>query len=202
MRTGPIWVILPLFWCLAGLFSSQSKAEETICMTSATEILISVKDQKLAMIKNGHVSALYPVSTSRFGIGDTPGSYATPIGRLVVRKKIGEGCKLGTVFKTRRPTGEILSANAPGRDPIVTRILWLEGQELQNRHAFARCIYIHGTPQERLLGKPVSFGCVRMRSKDVMLLADGLPVGTPVRIIPDHLPKGIPYKAQLLASVF
>ena len=87
-----------------------------------------------------------------------------------------------SVFKSRHRTGEILSPNARGRDPIVTRILWLDGAEQQNRNAFARCIYIHGTPQEKLIGRPVSYGCIRMRSRDVAELYQIIERGTPVRI--------------------
>lgn len=197
MKTEKLWVLLTGLWCLIGLFSCQARAGEPVNRFATPEILISVKEQKLALISEGRVSCIYPISTSRFGIGDDPGSYATPLGRLVMRKKIGRGCRLGTVFKTRVPTGEVLSPNAPGRDPIVTRILWLEGQEQQNRHAFSRCIYIHGTPQENSLGKPVSYGCIRMRSKDVATLADSLPLGTPVMITKDRLP---PRESRLLAS--
>ena len=202
MKTETLWVFLLLFWCLVGLFSCQARAEDASCQIPAPEIIISVKDQKLALLHEGHISATYPVSTSRFGIGDSPGSYATPLGRLVIRNKIGVGCRLGTVFKSRVPTGEVLPPNAPGRDPIVTRILWLQGREAQNRHAFSRCIYIHGTPQENLLGKPVSYGCIRMRSHDVATLADTLPIGTKVTITPDHLPRRDPANHGLLASVF
>ncbi len=190
MKTETLWVLLIAFWCLVGLLSCQAHAGDSSCRTPSAEVVISVKDQKLAMIRDGHPLEVYPVSTSRYGIGDRPGSYATPLGRLTVRKKIGLGCRLGTVFKTRVPTGEVLPPNAPGRDPIVTRILWLDGQEPQNRNAFARCIYIHGTPQEKLLGKPVSYGCIRMRSQDVASLADSLPVGTHVVITKDRLPQG------------
>lgn len=202
MRTESLWVLLLLFWCLVGLFSCQARAGEPLYPRPVPEIVVSVKDQKLALITEGRISQVYPVSTSRFGIGDNLGSYATPLGRLVIRKKIGKGCRLGTVFKTRMPTGEILPPNAPGRDPIVTRILWLDGEELQNRHAFARCIYIHGTPQENLLGKPVSYGCIRMRSNDVVALADSLPIGTKVTITPDHLPRKNSANHGLMASIF
>ncbi len=188
MKTESLWVLLMVFWCIVGLFSCRAQAGESLLEPPSRSIVISVKDQKLALISEGRVSSIYPISTSRYGIGDCPGSYATPIGRLVIRKKIGKGCRLGTVFKTRIPTGEVLPPNAPGRDPIVTRILWLDGQEAQNRHAFSRCIYIHGTPQEKLLGKPVSYGCIRMRSKDVISLADSLPVGSSVFITEKHLP--------------
>jgi len=188
--------------CLFGLFSCQSRGEEVNRDIEQITLVVSVRDQKMALIKEGRPLVMYPVSTSRFGTGDRPESYATPLGQLVVRKKIGKGCRLGTVFKTRVPTGEVLPPNAPGRDPIVTRILWLDGQEGRNRNAFARCIYIHGTPQENLLGKPVSYGCIRMRSKDVAALADSLSTGTHVTIISEHLPKTCPSQHGLLASVF
>jgi len=153
------------------------------------EIIVSVRDQQLLFKTDGRNEALYPVSTSKFGIGDRLGSYATPLGKLFVRAKIGTGLPLGSVFKSRRPTGEILKPNAPGRDPIVTRILWLEGAEPGNRNAYNRGIYIHGTPQENLLGRPASFGCIRMRSVDVAALCDRISTGAVVRIIPDHLPE-------------
>lgn len=152
------------------------------------EIIVSVKDQQLLLKTDGKTEAVYPVSTSRFGIGDRFGSYATPLGKFLVRMKIGMGKPLGTVFHSRVPTGEVLKPNAPGRDPIVTRILWLEGEESGNRNAFNRGIYIHGTPQENLLGRPASFGCVRMRSADVAALCDRVSTGATVRIIPEHLP--------------
>lgn len=152
------------------------------------EIIVSVKDQQLLLKTDGKTEAIYPVSTSRFGIGDRFGSYATPLGKFLVRMKIGMGKPLGTVFHSRVPTGEVLKPNAPGRDPIVTRILWLEGEESGNRNAFNRGIYIHGTPQENLLGRPASFGCVRMRSADVAALCDRVSTGATVRIIPEHLP--------------
>lgn len=152
------------------------------------EIVVSVKDQKLMLLTDGKPEALYPVSTSRFGIGDRLGSYATPLGKLMVKVKIGMGQPLGEVFKSRIPTGEILKPNATGRDPIVTRILWLDGLEEGNRNAFNRGIYIHGTPQEALLGTPASYGCIRMRSQDVATLCSRISLGAIVKIIPDHLP--------------
>ena len=148
----------------------------------AAAILISVPDQKLAVIQNGMRVAEYPVSTSRYGVGDRFGSYATPVGAMEVADKIGQGLPLGTVFKSRHPTGEVLPPNAPGRDPIVTRILWLRGTEPATQNAYARDIYIHGTPVERLIGRPVSYGCVRMRSRDVAELFGRVGVGTPVQI--------------------
>ena len=202
LRTETLWLVLGVFWCLVGLFSCRAHGAEAPAKSSSSEIVVSIKDQKLALIKKGVVESVFPVSTSRYGTGDRPGSYATPVGRLVVREKIGCGCRWGTVFKTRHPTGEILRPNTPGRDPIVTRILWLDGKEACNRHAYSRCIYIHGTPRENLLGKPASYGCVRMRSKDVATLADSLSTGTPVTITLGHLPKKQSSLHGLMASVF
>src|SRR6476469_3030991 len=130
-------------------------------------IIISVRDQKLMVVENGQRAAVYPISTSKFGLGDRWGSMATPVGWLQVAEKIGDHAPTGAVFHKRRFTGEILRPNAPGRDPIVTRIIWLRGLEKTNANAFYRGIYIHGTPQEQTIGKPASYGCVRMCSKDV-----------------------------------
>jgi hypothetical protein len=101
---------------------------------------------------------------------------------MEVAGKIGDGAPLGAVFKHRQMTGEILRPNASGRDPIVTRILWLRGLEPRNENAFSRNIYIHGTPVERLIGRPASYGCIRMRSRDIVELFDMLPVGAMVQV--------------------
>ena len=147
-----------------------------------TSLLVSVVDQKMAVFRNGVEVSRYPISTSKFGLGDSWGSFATPIGTLEVAQKIGERAREGAVFKERRLTGEVLIPNAPGRDPIVTRILWLRGLESRNSNSFKRCIYIHGTPEERTLGQPVSWGCIRMRSKDVVQVFNAVDVGTRVEI--------------------
>ena len=152
-------------------------------------IIISVRDQKLMVVENGQRAAVYPVSTSKFGLGDRWGSMATPLGWLQVAEKIGDHAPPGAVFHKRRFTGEILPPNAPGRDPIVTRIIWLRGLERSNANAFNRCIYIHGTAEEKTIGKPASYGCVRMSSKDVTEVYAQLPIGALVKIIPDSLPK-------------
>src|SRR5438045_1098469 len=137
----------------------------------------------------GSKVAIYPVSTSMFGLGDAWGRMTTPVGYLAVEKKIGDNVPVGGVFHNRRLTGEVLQPNAPGRDPITTRIIWLRGLETQNAHAFQRCIYIHGTPEEKKIGRPASYGCIRMKSKDVAELYAQVPVGAVVQITPDRLPK-------------
>jgi lipoprotein-anchoring transpeptidase ErfK/SrfK len=154
-------------------------------------IVVSVPDQTLALIDDGVVIARFPVSTSKFGLGDGSGSYATPLGTMAVASKIGANAPLGTVFKSRRPTGEILRPNAPGRDPIVTRILWLRGLEKRNARAFARNIYIHGTPEERLIGRPASYGCIRMRSRDVAQLFAAVGVGTKIEVANARLGRAV-----------
>jgi lipoprotein-anchoring transpeptidase ErfK/SrfK len=154
-----------------------------------SRIIISIRDQKLMLLQNGAKVATYPVSTSKFGLGDNLGTMTTPLGVLQVAQKIGDRAPEGAVFHNRRWTGEVLKPNAPGRDPIVTRIIWLRGLEASNAHAYHRCIYIHGTPQERFIGQPASYGCIRMRSKDVATLYNQVPIGTVVQIIPDRLPK-------------
>jgi hypothetical protein len=132
---------------LALLFITAAAVAE-----SEISLLVSVPDQRLVVVQNGLRVAQYPVSTSRFGVGDTPRSYSTPLGSLQISEKIGAGAPEGAVFKARRPTGEVLRPNAQGRDPIVTRILWLRGLEAKNARAHDRGIYIHGTPVENLSG--------------------------------------------------
>jgi len=167
-------------------------------------VVISVKDQKLAVLDRETLLAVYPVSTSKYGIGDWRGSYRTPLGQLEIAQKIGDGLPPGTVFKDRRRTGEIVGVNAPGRDPIVTRIIWLRGLEWQNANAFHRDIYIHGTPEERNIGLPVSYGCVRMRSEDVIKLYDVVGTGAQVTIVDEPLGavvSGVPNAMQTALTI-
>lgn len=146
------------------------------------QVIVSIPEQRMALLEDGAPLATYPVSTSKFGLGDLPGTSWTPLGRLEIAKKIGDGAPSGEAFKNRRPTGEIVPPDAAGRDIIVTRILWLRGEEPQNALAYSRYIYIHGTPEERNIGLPVSYGCIRMRSSDVIELFDIVGTGAQVRI--------------------
>jgi hypothetical protein len=155
-------------------------------------VVISVPQQKMALLDNGVLIGTYPVSTSKFAIGDWPGSRGTPLGELEIAEKIGGDAPSGAVFKDRRRTGEILVPDAPGRDPIVTRILWLRGRETQNANAYGRYIYIHGTPEERNIGKPASYGCIRMRSRDVIQLYDILGPHARVTILNQPLEAMVP----------
>ena len=166
--------------CLVGLAVFLSSC---VAPDRDHHIVISTRDQKLALVEKGIVIGTYPVSTSKFGLGDGRGSYCTPLGELEVAQKIGDGALPGTVFKDRQRTGEVIPINAPGRDPIVTRIIWLRGLEAQNAGAYSRDIYIHGTPEERNIGRPASFGCIRMRSNDVIQLYDIVGRGARVTIV-------------------
>jgi len=147
------------------------------------KMIVSVRDQKMLLVHDGTPVKSYKISTSKFGVGDRPGSNCTPLGRLQVAKKIGDKAPIGSVFKTRRPTGEVIKPNAPGRDPVVTRILWLTGTESRNQNAYRRTIYIHGTPEECRLGSPASYGCIRMGSRDVADLYNRIGTGADVFVI-------------------
>ena len=155
--------------------------------TRRSKMIISVKDQTMLLTQNGKPVKAYKISTSKFGLGDTPRSMRTPLGTMKVAKKIGNHAPSGAVFKSRKRTGEILKPNSPGRDPIVTRIMWLKGTEGRNRNAYQRYIYIHGTPEEWRIGTPASYGCIRMKSRDIIDLYRRIGVGAQVKVINSYL---------------
>jgi L,D-transpeptidase YbiS len=157
------------------------------------KINIYISTQQLELCDdNGGVVRRYAVSTAANGVGEMFGSYCTPRGKHIIRAKIGAGQAENTVFVKRRPTGEIyspeLGTQYPERDWMLTRILWLSGQEVGfNRlgkcDTMRRYIYIHGTPASVQLGLPGSHGCIRMRNADLIELFDWVPAGTAVEII-------------------
>jgi len=181
-------VKIRLLLCAAGVLSLAACSQ----YDKRHVMHISVADQQLLLTDRGEAVASYPISTSKFGLSSREGSYATPLGKHRVAKKIGGGLPVGAVMKSRRFTGEVLPVNAPGRDPIVTRILWLQGTEPHNRNSFARNIYIHGTPEERNIGLPVSYGCVRMKSRDVIELYNRVGTGARVDIFTEPLAQRLP----------
>ena len=156
------------------------------------KILIDVPTQKLTLQDDaGRSLRAYPVSTARNGAGELNGSNCTPRGRHIVRAKIGAGHPPGAVFRGRRPTGEVwtpeLDALHPGRDWMLTRLLWLSGCEpgfnrLGTVDTMRRMIYIHGTPEVAAMGQPVSHGCVRMTNEDIAEQFDLVPFYCPVEI--------------------
>ena len=155
-------------------------------------ININISSQDLELIDDtGRIIKQYRVSTSKNGPGEQNGSFRTPRGRHIVRAKIGGGHSVNTVFVERRPTGETyspeLAARHPGRDWILTRILWLSGLEpgfnrLGDVDTMRRAIYIHGSPDTAEMGLPGSHGCIRMRNQDIVELFELVPAGTPVDI--------------------
>lgn len=170
----------------------------------AMHIRISLPQQTLELFDaRSNLLASYRVSTAKNGAGEKNGSYCTPRGRHIIRAKIGAGdtarCVANTVFKRRRPTGEIwspeLAAQFPDRDWILTRILWLSGTEpgknrLGNVDTMRRCIYIHGSPDTVPMGTPGSIGCVRMRNEDIIELFDQTSIYTPLDIVEFSLASG------------
>jgi L,D-transpeptidase YbiS len=155
-------------------------------------IEISIPEQSLRLLSDeGKEIRRYPVSTSKHGAGEQEGSFRTPRGEHIVRAKIGAAQPFNTVFRGRRPTGEIwtpeLGERFPGRDWILTRILWLSGREvgknrLGNVDTMRRYIYIHGSPDSVPMGTPGSIGCIRMRNRDIVELFDWVPPGSGVGI--------------------
>jgi len=161
-------------------------------MSPDRRIRIVLTEQRLELLEDGRVRASWPVSTSRHGPGEQSGSGCTPRGAHRVRAKIGGGLPRGAVLRGRRPTGEVwseaLQAGQPGRDWILSRILWLCGAEpgrnrLGGVDSMRRYIYIHGTPDTEPMGVPLSHGCIRMCNDDVIALFDAVPAGTPVDIL-------------------
>lgn len=143
-------------------------------------VAVTVYDQKLTVYKGGKKVRDYDVSTSKFGLGSTNGSRRTPLGIHAVSHKTGEGQPKGMVFKGAQATGEVVAVDAPGRDPVVTRVIQLAGLENSNKNSHSRRIYIHGTPEERKIGRPASYGCIRMKSDDIVDLFRRVDRGTPV----------------------
>lgn len=165
---------------------------------SDVHIDVSLAAQQLYLYQNSDTGDIllghFPVSTARNGAGELADSFCTPRGAHRIAQKIGEDAPLFTVFKARVATGEIwtpeLEATDPGRDWILSRILWLDGLEPgknqgNNVDSHARYIYIHGTNEEDQIGRPVSHGCIRMRNTDVVALFDQVSVDTRVNIRED-----------------
>jgi hypothetical protein len=168
----------------------QLEAYRTAATGSAV-LLIKIDEQTLYLLNNGVVEKTWPVSTSKFGIGNQSGSYKTPFGVHRVAEKVGADCQPCEIIRARIPTGEIavLDTAHSSRDMITTRVLWLDGLQPGvnsggNVDSRLRYIYIHGTPEERLLGTPSSIGCVRMANESVIEVFDQVEVGTLVDIVP------------------
>jgi L,D-transpeptidase YbiS len=149
--------------------------------SAQAKIHISVREQRLTLKLGQKKLGTYPVSTSRLGLGMKEGSMKTPTGRFRIAEKIGDGMPLGIVFKNRRrvkATKKLMREE----DLVMTRILWLDGLDPENANTHDRFIYIHGTNHEESIGEPVSHGCIRMRSADLLELFELVDVDTQVAI--------------------
>ena len=144
-------------------------------------IHVSIRDQQLTVNENERPIRIYPVSTSRFGVGTEEGSFKTPIGRFRVAEKIGGETPEGTVF-VGRVALQPGDPPPPTEDMITSRILWLDGLDEHNANTRDRYVYIHGTKHEDKIGRVASHGCVRMRNADVIELFEMVDEGTPVVI--------------------
>ena len=167
----------------------QSRAEEFL-------ITVDVSRQKLFLFENvpfenPKLIKMYPVSTSKYGVGNEENGMKTPLGTHFIAEKIGDGAKIGTIFELCESTGRIAEiythATDIEEDLITTRILWLKGivpgvNEGEGVDSYNRHIYIHGTPEEGLIGTPASNGCIRMKNKDIIELFDSIAEGTLVGI--------------------
>lgn len=148
---------------------------------NALKIFVSTREQRLYLLRGGQLLREWPCSTSGRGLGEEEGSLRTPRGRHVICQKIGGDAPLGMVFKGRVPQG-VLGDPADPEDLVLTRILWLGGQDTRNANTRQRYVYIHGTNHEQEIGRPNSHGCVRMRNADVAELYDLVAEGTEVLI--------------------
>lgn len=181
-----------LLICIALALPGAPAMTRSVSAVPLDEIVVSVAGQELAFMKRGKLIKRFPISTSKFGTGDALGSYRTPLGETFVSAKIGDGLPAGAVIKNRNATGEIVQPNAPGRDTIVSRVIWLRGMDGTTANTRERCIYIHGTAEERRIGRRASYGCIRMRSKDVIDLYRLVHIGTHVRISEKPLSNFLP----------
>jgi len=152
-------------------------------------IVVSISKQSLHLIKGKKIIRRYPVSTSKYGLGNKDGSNKTPLGMHCISNKIGKNAEIGSIFKSCRNTRKIAKIGADSdKDLITTRILRLRGLEKginkgKGIDSYKRCIYIHGTAEEHLIGKPASHGCIRMKNRDVIELFDLVTRGTLVKIV-------------------
>ncbi len=153
-------------------------------MRSHLQLVISLDDQQLQVIEDGGCIRTFGVSTALNGAGCEIHSYRTPTGRFRIAGKIGDGAPSGTIFKQRLPVGLWQSQHVTEEDLILTRILQLDGLDAANANTLERCIYLHGTNREDMLGRPESHGCVRLSNADIIELFDRVRVGDLVEILP------------------
>ena len=150
---------------------------------SSIELRVTISRQIIEVWRDNLFLSSYPVSTSKFGLGNEEGSFRTPLGNFEICEKYGEEESLNTIFNARKPAGKWNPCDkTEDGDLILSRILRLNGLEEANANAFQRYIYIHGTNHEDKIGSPASNGCIRMKNSDIAELYDLVPLGTPLLI--------------------
>ncbi|PIE32716.1 hypothetical protein CSA56_14405 [candidate division KSB3 bacterium] len=158
----------------------------------AFAIVVSLTEQRLLLVKNNEVIKSYPISGSVYGPGNRAGSNKTPLGAHRISEKFGDGAEIGTVFRARKKIDEVVKIYTDDtdleEDLVTTRIMWLDGLEPginkgKGIDSHSRYIYIHGTQEEGLIGRPASHGCIRMTNHEVIELFDQVPLGTLVEIL-------------------
>lgn len=145
-------------------------------------LVVSISKQTLTVLENGLEQRNYPISSSKNGSGTEQDSLKTPTGNFIVDEKHGHNAPIYTIFKGRLPSGLWSTSDSIPEDLITSRILWLDGQDLDNANSKQRYIYIHGTNHEDKIGAPHSCGCIRMRNQDIIELFDIVDEKTPVTI--------------------
>jgi lipoprotein-anchoring transpeptidase ErfK/SrfK len=155
-----------------------TKKRQKISKAHDFRIIISIKEQRLYLYDQGQLIKTYQCSTSKYGIGNKKNSFKTPLGKHSISSKIGRKARFGSIFKDRRNTKKVAKIGSDcDKDLITSRILRLRGLERSKNKGkgidtFDRCIYIHGTAEEHLIGKPASHGCIRMKNRDIIELFD------------------------------
>ena len=175
---------------LAALFSISNVINANDLLNNI-EIIVDISDQRLYLIEGSIIIESYPISSSKYGEGSIENSFKTPLGKHIIKEKIGSGAPLNTIFVARVNTNEkaniIRSLDDSEDDYVTSRILWLDGLEEginkgEGVDSFNRFIYIHGTHEEGLIGQKSSHGCIRMFNNDVVKLYDIVKKGTKVYI--------------------
>lgn len=171
------------------LFPLYKEVDENFGLENESVILVDGQNQRLYLVDGNdgfRINKGYDISTGKTGLGNRSGSGKTPTGIHRIKEKYGNGAPSGTIFRARRNTGKIAKIyteefDSP-EDLVTSRIMWLDGCEAQNRNSHSRYIYVHGTPEEGLIGKPASHGCIRMKNRDVIELYNLVTSGTYVNI--------------------
>lgn len=159
---------------------------------SSHQLVLSIPEQRMVLVKNQAIIREYKISTARSGAGETVDSATTPRGLHVIAEKIGADIPKGMIFRGREPTGEYSELDPTDiPPPVVSRLFRLRGLETRNVNTYERLIYLHGSPHEKLLGQPASGGCIRMSSDDVIELFDMIRVGTPITIVETSIVNGL-----------